>query len=289
MLIIKKMLSSLILRKWIRSKLVKYGVYKFRFSTAKRSLNMLLNGQVIVITGASRGVGAAIARELAMNGALVVCNYLNQTTLAVNVVAAIKQMGGRAVSYQCDIRDPDAAKEMIDAIYREHGRIDALINSAISGKQNGKLADVAWSDYLEQINVSVKATLNMANASRGYMKLQGGGSIVNIITEVWNQTPEEWSPYLVGKGALVGLSRSLVTELGRDNIRVNMVAPGWVKTEQMPVGTDTSGYVQGVPLGRQGDASEVGGVCVFLVSSLSSFVSGAYIPVSGGSVRQMGA
>jgi 3-oxoacyl-[acyl-carrier protein] reductase len=122
------------------------------------------------------------------------------------------------------------------------------------------------------------------------MKAQGGGRIVNIVTELWNMAPSGWAPYLAGKGAMVGLSRSMACELGPLGITVNMVAPGWMADEKVDPSSDSSiNFGKGLPLQRHGSADEIGNGCVFFLSDLASYVTGAYLPVTGGRVTQMGA
>ncbi|MHB0999432.1 MAG: SDR family NAD(P)-dependent oxidoreductase [Armatimonadota bacterium] len=249
---------------------------------------MLLEGKVALVTGGGRGIGAGIVRALAREGASVAINCSKSNDLAETLASDICEQGGNAISYCCDIRDADAVKVMVDAVYSDFGRIDAVINNAIGGTQNGALDDVTWDDYTNAFDYAVKAVLNTVHAVRPIMREQGGGRIINIVTELWNSAPTGWTVYVSGKGAMVGLSRTLAAELGPENITVNMVAPGWMKDEKVTDDIDTSGYAISVPLRRQGDAEEIGNACAFLMSHLAGFVSGAYIPVCGGNVRQTG-
>lgn len=247
---------------------------------------MLLEGKVVLVTGGGRGIGAGICRVLAQEGAAVAINYSRSEDKARALKQEIEQNSGRAEVFSCDVRDTEAVDAMMNDIHRTFGRIDAVINNAIDGRQAGSIDEATWEDYQTAFDFGAKAVINTVKAARPYMKKQGGGRIVNIVTEVWDFAPGQWSVYMSGKGAMVGISRSLAEELGPDNITVNMVAPGWMRTERVTKKTNTSHYVSGVPLGRQGATEEIGKVCAFLISELGDFVSGAYIPVTGGRVRK---
>lgn len=249
---------------------------------------MLLKNKVVLVTGGARGIGAAIVRVLAREGATVAINCNTSREKADSLAQSINSNGGRAKAFCADITDAEAVAAMIEDIHREFGRIDGVINNAIAGLQAGKLEDVAWHDYQNSFDYGAKAVLNTVNAARPIMQAQGGGRIVNICSEQWNFGAAGWSVYLAGKGAMVGLTRVMAQELGPENITVNIVAPGWMKTEKVTADVDTSPYVSNVPLARQGDAEEIGNACAFLISDLAGFISGAYIPVCGGTVRQAG-
>ena len=131
--------------------------------------------------------------------------------------------------------------------------------------------------------------VNVVRAARPHFVAQGGGRVVNIVTELWNMAPADWSVYMAGKGAMVGISRSLACELGPENITVNMVAPGWMVTETVdPDWAGSKGFAATLPLKRHGSADEIGNACVFFMSHLAGYITGAYLPVTGGRVTQMG-
>ena len=249
---------------------------------------MLLKDKVIIVTGGGRGIGAAIVRVLAREGAQVAINCCTSTDKAEALACAVTDYGGRAKAYCCDIRDQEAVKRMVEEVVQDFGRIDAVINNAISGISFQPVENTTWPDYLNSFDFSTKAVLNTLTAVRPVMKQQGGGRIINIVTDCWNSAGPNTSVYVSGKGAMVGFSRSLAAELGPENITVNMVAPGWMKDDKVGPEVDTTEFVKQVPLGRQGDAEEIGNACAFLASDLAGFITGAYIPVCGGIVRQMG-
>jgi 3-oxoacyl-[acyl-carrier protein] reductase len=250
---------------------------------------MLLEGKVALVTGGGRGIGAAVCRVLARHGAAVAVNYSRSEEKAARVAAEIREAGGTARAFGADVRDADAVRRMVAQVAAEFGRLDGLVNNAIAGRQAGLLAEASPEDYSTAFDFGCKAVVNTINAVRPIMREQGGGRVVNVVTELWNMAPAGWSVYMAGKGAMVGLSRSLACELGPEGITVNMVAPGWMADEK--VDTDSEGskkFAQSLPLRRHGSADEIGNACVFFLSELGSYVTGAYLPVTGGRITQMG-
>ena len=250
---------------------------------------MLLSGRVALVTGGGRGIGAAICRVLAREGAAVAVNYANSASKADAVVAQIVENGGKARAYAADVRDKDAMKTMVDAVAADFGRLDCVVNNAIAGRQHGPFSEATLDDFDSAYAFGCKAVIHSVTAARPIFQAQGGGRIINIVTELWNMAPAEWSVYMAGKGAMVGLSRSLACELGPDNITVNMVAPGWMADEKVDTGSDGSiNFARTLPLRRHGSADEIGNACVFFMSDLAAYVTGAYLPVTGGRITQMG-
>ncbi|MCC6730559.1 MAG: SDR family oxidoreductase [Chthonomonadales bacterium] len=250
---------------------------------------MLLDGKVVIVTGGGRGIGACISRVLARHGARVAVDYCAGAEKAERTVREIREAGGTARAFRADVRDSEAVREMAEAVAAEYGRIDGLVNNAIGGRQEGTLAESGLDAYRNMLDFGCIAVVNTISAVRPYMREQGGGRIVNIVTELWNMAPAGWSPYLAGKGAMVGLSRSLACELGPESITVNMVAPGWMADEK--VDTDSEGsrrFGESLPLRRHGSGDEIGNGCVFFLSDLAGYVTGAYLPVTGGRVTQAG-
>lgn len=251
---------------------------------------MLLAGKVVLVTGGGRGIGAAICRVLARHGATMAVNYSQSGEKAEAVAAEIRENGGQAQTFQADVRNAEAVTQMVAEVVAAFGRLDGVVNNAISGRQNGKLEEASPEDFQTAFEFGCGQVINTINAARPIMREQGGGRIVNIVTELWNMAPAGWSVYMAGKGAMVGVSRSLACELGPEGITVNMVAPGWMVTEK--VDTDSEGsrkFAESLPLRRHGSAEEIGNACVFFLSELGSYVTGAYVPVSGGRITQMGA
>jgi 3-oxoacyl-[acyl-carrier protein] reductase len=250
---------------------------------------MLLNEKIILVTGSSHGIGADIARSLSQYGANVAINYLSSKDSAEKLAAELTTATVAAIAVQADVRDAAQVERMIAEVVKRFGRIDGIVNNAIGGAQQGKFADIGWAEYSNMLDFCCKAVVNTVKATEPYMRQQNGGRIVNIVTELWNLGNAEWSAYIAGKGAMVGLSRSLANELGPENITVNMVAPGWMADDKVDTSSEVStGFGKSLPLGRHGSAREVGNACVFLMSDLASYITGAYIPVTGGRITQMG-
>ncbi len=166
---------------------------------------MLLEGKVALVTGGGRGIGAAIARVLAREGAAVAVNYAASREKAERVVAEIAARGGRAQAFGADVRDADAVQNMVREVVGSFGRLDGVVNNAIGGRQSGALGEASLDDYANAFDFGCRAVINTINAARPVLQGQGGGRIVNIVTELWNMAPANWSVYMAGKGAMVGI------------------------------------------------------------------------------------
>jgi 3-oxoacyl-[acyl-carrier protein] reductase len=227
---------------------------------------------------------------LAEHGASVVVNYSSSAEKANAVVDKVRAMGAKAIAVSADVRKEAEVQAMVDAVMAEFGRIDGVINNAIAGKQDGSFDSLSDGDFQNMFDFNCLAAAHTTRAVRPIMQKQGGGGIVNIVTEIWNMAPGGWAAYMAGKGAMVGMSRSLAVELGPENITVNMIAPGWMATADK-VDTSSEGsqnFGKSLPLRRHGSGHEIGKACVFFLSDLGSYVTGAYLPVTGGRVTQMG-
>ncbi len=252
-------------------------------------MERLLEGKVAIVTGAARGIGADICRVLSSQGCSVVVNYAQSRDEAEKVAEEALLHGVRALAIQADVRDQKEVDMMVAQTLAEFGQIDGLINNAISGRQHGILEELSDKDYQDMFDFGAKAVVNTIRAVRPTMSANGGGRVINIVTEVWNMGGEGWSAYLSGKGAMVGISRSLANELGPEGITVNMVAPGWMVTEKVDVTSEGSKrFGESLPLRRHGSAREIGNACAFFLSDLAGYVTGAYLPVTGGRVTQVG-
>jgi len=233
-----------------------------------------LDGKLALVTGASRGIGRAIAEELARAGASVVVGYRSGKDEAEELAAAI---GGRAV--QADVSDPDEAKRLVDAA----GDIDVLVNNA-GLTRDGLLARMSDDDWRTVIETNLSSVFYTCRAVTRPMMKKRGGSIINISSIVgvhgnWGQTN-----YGASKAGIIGFTKSLARELGSRNIRANVVAPGYVKTALTEVLPDeaTAAMVQQTPLGRVADPEEIAGAVRFLASDQASFITGDVLLVDGG-------
>jgi 3-oxoacyl-[acyl-carrier protein] reductase len=233
-----------------------------------------LDGKLALVTGASRGIGRAIAEELARAGASVVVGYRSGKDEAEELAAAI---GGRAV--QADVSSADEAKRLVD----EAGDVDVLVNNA-GLTRDGLLARMSDDDWRTVIETNLSSVFYTCRAVTRPMMKKRGGSIVNISSIVgvhgnWGQTN-----YGASKAGIIGFTKSLARELGSRNIRANVVAPGYVKTALTEVLPDeaTAAMVQQTPLGRVADPEEIAGAVRFLASDQASFITGEVLLVDGG-------
>ncbi|RYG38944.1 SDR family oxidoreductase [bacterium] len=252
-------------------------------------MEKLLSGKTIIVTGGSRGIGRDTCRVLGRHGANVVVNYAASEEKAQRTVREVEEAGGKAIAVAGDVREPETWERMTQLAVDTFGRLDGIVNNAISGKQDGPFDEASDEDYRTAFEFGCLAVANSIRAAKPHFAKSGGGRIVNIVTEVWNQAGPNWSVYLAGKGAMVGMSRSLANELGPEGITVNMVAPGWMATDKVDTASEGSQkFAQSLPLRRHGSGEEIGKGCVFFLSELGDYVTGAYLPVTGGRVNQMG-
>jgi len=250
---------------------------------------MLLEGKVAIVTGGGRGIGAGISKQLTDHGASVAIVYHQGVEAAEATAEKLVADGKDAGACQCDIRSADSVQALVDGVMERWGRVDGLVNNAIAGRQHAPFDEATPQDYEDMLDYGCRAVINTIRAVRPIMKAQGDGRVVNIVTELWNMESPEWSTYLAGKGAMVGISRALANELGPDGIRINMIAPGWMATEKVDRESDGSkGFAATLPLRYHGTGEEIGKGCVFYLSELSDYVTGAYLPITGGRITQMG-
>jgi 3-oxoacyl-[acyl-carrier protein] reductase len=243
-----------------------------------------LEGKVAVVTGASKGIGAEIARRFARDGAAVVVNYLSSKAGADKVVADITAAGGKAVAVGGNVSEAADAQAIIEAAISNYGKLDILVNN--SGiYEFGSIEEITPEHFHKQFNINVLGLLLTTQAAVKY--LPEGGSIINIGSVVSRLTPPGAAVYTATKGAVDAITGSLSKELGPRKIRVNALNPGLVATE----GTQTagvigsemeSGYVAQTPLGRTGQPDDIASVAAFLASQDSYWQTGEQLLVGGG-------
>ncbi|MQA04447.1 MAG: SDR family oxidoreductase [Streptosporangiales bacterium] len=239
---------------------------------------------VALVTGASRGLGAAIARTLARDGFAVAVNYAASEQAAARVRDEVLTAGGRAELFRADVTD-DAAVERLHAdVVETLGEVDVLVLNATGPQPDIALSDLRWRDMLDQLEFFVKSPLLLACAVVPAMRRQGRGRIVQIGSEVFELGVPGASAYVAAKGAQLGLTRSWARELAADGITVNQVNPGWIPTERHgdvpPAAADR--YLADVPAGHFGVAQDVAEAVAYLASDRAAFVTGQRIPVNGG-------
>jgi 3-oxoacyl-[acyl-carrier protein] reductase len=243
-----------------------------------------LKGKVAVVTGASKGIGAGIAKALAAEGASVVVNYASSKAGADKVVAAITAAGGKAVAVGGDVSKAAEAQGIIDAAIKNYGRLDILVNN--SGVYEFSPIEAVTEEQFHRIfNINVLGAILTTQAAVKH--LGEGGSIINIGSGVSRLTPPQSAVYTGTKGALDAITGVLARELGPRKIRVNTINPGMVDTE----GTQTAGFIGSdfekslvaqAPLGRTGKVSDIAPIAVFLASDDSGWLTGEQLLATGG-------
>src|SRR5919198_2711103 len=244
-----------------------------------------LQGKVAIVTGASKGIGASIAKHLADEGAAVVVNYASSKADADGVVSEITRRGGKALAVQANVAKQEDIERLFAAATTTFGRVDILVNNA-GIYEFAPLDGVTEENFHKQFDLNVLAPLL---ASREAVKYFGatGGSIVNVSSIVSSAAPPNASVYSATKAAVDAITRSLAKELGPRNIRVNAINPGMVDTE----GTRAGGFLDGdfrkdvearTPLGRIGQPDDVAGAAVFLASEDAAWITGETLAIAGG-------
>ncbi|SEH81442.1 3-oxoacyl-[acyl-carrier protein] reductase [Methylobacterium sp. 275MFSha3.1] len=243
-----------------------------------------LAGKVAVVTGASKGIGAGIAKALARDGAAVVVNYASSRAGADAVVAAITSTGGRAVAAQGDVSRASEAQDVIEAAIRAFGRLDVLVNNS-GVYEFAAIEEVTEEHYRRQFDVNVLGVLLATRAAAKH--LGEGGSIVNVSSAITHVHTPAAAVYAGTKGAVNAISEVLANELAPRKIRVNVVSPGYVVTEGTHAagisGSEMeAGMVAQTPLGRAGEPDDIATVVAFLASDDARWLTGENITASGG-------
>jgi len=244
-------------------------------------------GAVVLITGASRGIGAEIATVLAAKGAAVAVNYFQSGQRAGSLVDTIHKAGGQAVAIQADVRRTEDVQRLVDAAHKHFGRLDWVVNCAIGGLSPKPFAEMTWLDFQEHLDFQLRAVVDVCQAAYPKMKAAGGGAIVNILSQVVSgQPPQQMADYVAAKYALCGLSKALAIEWAADQIRVNMVSPGLIQTELTQHYQDRLFKTEAsrTPLRRLATPADVANTVAFLLNKDASFLTGVNVSVTGGQV-----
>ncbi|MCI8858262.1 MAG: 3-oxoacyl-[acyl-carrier-protein] reductase [Lachnospiraceae bacterium] len=244
---------------------------------------MRFEGKTALVTGASRGIGKAIAKALAAEGAMVIVNYNGSQEAAEQTVTEIQAEGGQAVSYGCSVADSEAVEAMMKQIIADHGRLDILVNNAGITRDN-LILKMKEEDFDAVLNTNLKGVFHTCRYVARQMLKQKSGCIVNIssISGVMGNAGQ--TNYAASKAGVIGFTKSLARELASREIRVNAIAPGFIETEmtdKLSQAAVDAGKGQ-IPFGRFGKAHEVAKAVCFLASEDASYITGQVLHVDGG-------
>ncbi|MEW6163296.1 MAG: 3-oxoacyl-[acyl-carrier-protein] reductase [Nitrospirota bacterium] len=244
---------------------------------------MSLKNKTVIISGATRGIGRAIAIELAREGASISFNFLKNNKDAEDLEKEIKYLGANVKSFQVDIRDYDAVKSWVDNAKELFGGIDIVVNNAGIIKDKA-LALMELNDWYEVINTNLDGTFNLTRAAIITFIKQRSGVILNITSVSGIVGMPGQTNYAASKGGIIGFTKSLAKEVASYNIRVNAVAPGFIETDMLKDLKEEykNQIIKQIPVGRLGRPGEVAKVVKFLVSDESSYITGQTIVIDGG-------
>ena len=243
----------------------------------------LLAGKTALITGASKGIGRKIADVFAQHGANVAFTYLSSVEKGQALEGELQEYGTQIKGYRSDASKFDEAEQLIENIVADFGGLDIVVNNAGITKDAllMRMTEEAWDDV---ININLKSIYNVTKAATKVMMKSRKGSIINMSSVVGIQGNAGQSNYAASKAGIIGFSKSIAKELGSRNIRTNVIAPGFIRTEMTEVLDQkvVGAWEAGIPMKRAGETEEVANACLFLASDLSSYVNGQVLAVDGG-------
>ena len=244
---------------------------------------MLLAGKVVLITGASRGIGKAIAQECVLQGAKVAFTYLSSDEKARALEVELTKDGGEALGFKSDASDFDQANVLVDLVMERFGTIDVLVNNA-GITRDTLLLRMTEAQWDEVINTNLKSAFNLTKAVLKPMLKARAGSIINMSSVVGVKGNAGQSNYAASKAGLIGFTKSVAAELGSRNVRCNAIAPGFIETEMTDAldATVVDQWRNTIPLKRGGQPKDVANATVFLASDMSSYITGQTLHVCGG-------
>ena len=253
---------------------------------------MKFRDRAILVTGASRGIGAAIAKAFAAEGGIVIVNYRTNEAAAEAVAAECRALGGEALAIAADVTSPEAVTAMATRIAEEVGRLDTVVNNAFAPYRfdpdnRARFWETPWESYEQQFEGAVKAAYTVSSAMLPLLQRRSGASIVNLGSDLVTRPSIPYHDYTTAKTALTGFSRNLAAELGPLGIRVNCVAPGLVYPTQASADTPEDVremLIAQTPLRRIATPEDVAGPVLFLASDWGRFVTGQVLHVDGGLV-----
>ena len=246
-------------------------------------MKVIVENKVVLVTGASRGIGKAIATLFAEMGAQVAFTYLSSVEKGQALEKELSSYGSKAKGYRSDASNYQESEDLVNSVLEDFGSIDILINNA-GITRDGLLMRMSEEQWDEVMRVNLKSVFNLTKAATKPMMKVKSGSIINLTSIVGIKGNAGQANYAASKAGIIGFTKSVALELGSRNIRCNAIAPGFIETEMTGELNEATveEWKKSIPLRRGGDPSEVAKVCLFLASDLSSYVSGQTIQVDGG-------
>lgn len=243
----------------------------------------LLEGKTALITGASKGIGRKIAEKFAEQGAKVAFTYLSSVEKGQALEEELKKYGTQVKGYRSNAAKFEDAEKLIEDVVSSFGNLDIVINNAGVTK-DGLLLRMTEEQWDEVIDINLKSVFNITKAASRIMMKNRKGVFVNMSSVVGLQGNAGQSNYAASKAGIIGFSKSIAKELGSRNIRTNVIAPGFIRTEMTEVLDPkvVEGWEQGIPLKRAGETEDVANACLFLASDLASYINGQVLSVCGG-------
>jgi len=244
---------------------------------------MLLKGKTAIVTGASRGIGKAIALSFAENGADIAVIYAGGETAAAEVVEMANAFSVKAMSFQCNVADFTQSKKVCEAIVKEFGKVDILVNNAGITK-DGLMLTMSEADFDDVINVNLKGAFNFTRHLTRYIMKSPHGRVINISSVSGIAGNAGQANYAASKAGLIGFSKTITRELASRGVTSNVIAPGFIETDMTAVLPEAiiERVKSTVPLKRMGKVEEVAALALFLASSAASYITGEVIRVDGG-------
>lgn len=245
----------------------------------------MLNGKIAIVTGASRGIGKAIAKEFAAQGATVIINYNGSAEKAEAVKREIEAAGGMAEAMQCNVADYAACEAFIKEVVEKYGRIDILVNNAGITK-DGLMMRMSEEDFSSVIDVNLKGTFHCIRFASRQMMKQRWGRIINMSSVVGVSGNAGQVNYSASKAGVIGMTKSAAKELASRGITVNAIAPGFIETDMTSVLSDKvkEATMGQIPLGRLGQGSDIAAAAAFFASDAAGYITGQVLHVDGGMV-----